>query len=283
MSRLFLALALSSVLGGCSGEYTTEDPLAVGGAGPVERENFAAVFVTSVDLTGAGRASSAGAGFIREYDSFCSITEVQGCRITDCDFHANITAAFLSAGAIRVDGGLREVTLQPDEDNTYDTDSSTLRLFDGGESLEVHAAGSEDVPAFDATVVAPFAVTFTSPSFVAPLEIDRAKPLAIEWLGWRSGDVGASLVVGKKNAEGSPTRVVTAQCRLHGAPGAGAIPSEILGELPPTDDGDSATLALAVQTISEVELGDWTPVRVSASAVGGTPEGDVASVEVVVR
>jgi len=247
------------------------------GGGASAYAGFGTISLSSSALA-ASSTSSASASFAlaQAGGNTCTTTTVDACALIVCEIRGGAqTAELRSAGEISVDGALRAVTLTPAADDHYESDVSTTELlFNGGETLGVHAAGSADIPAFDGSLVAPSKVTVGSPGFSGTLTVDRAQDLTFGWTGGAQGDV--ELVVGVTSLDGTvATGTATVFCVVPAQPGTGVIPASLLGELPATDADDVATVYVNGLATTQLDAGDWS-IQLYAFMTGVTPTGTVA-------
>ncbi|MFO0679398.1 MAG: hypothetical protein U0169_22925 [Polyangiaceae bacterium] len=133
----------------------------------------------------------------------------------------------LSAGTLTVSGGTRALTLTPTATKAYATESSsTLGLWTGGSTLTFRAEGA-DVPAFEASLVAPSKLTLTEPVPAAgSLALVKADGLHVAWTGSSSGRVVFYFDAATSNVAASAT------CSFDAAAGSGDIPAGAFADLP---------------------------------------------------
>ena len=127
------------------------------------------------------------------------------------------------AGSITFTNTSEPVTLNPASDGIYPAHTSSRPLFDAGVELAIHASGDE-VPALDATVVAPAMPTIMSPDLTAPVTIDRAADLTVAWSPVSADAISVEISQGIDSLTG-------VSCRLPAAPGTGVVPATALSIL----------------------------------------------------
>ncbi len=176
---IFLVLG-SALVFACSSEATapapsTGTPDADAGAS-VDAEAGAPVALPPTPSTGkvgavfansdVGSSASHAVG-----GSFVDITTADGTvtakKVGPCvvETYGNGAAAketVLSAGALKLTGGAKDVTVQPAGDKSYTPVNGNEALWSGGETLTVEGAGA-DAPAFKLSVTAPPRVVMSSP------------------------------------------------------------------------------------------------------------------------
>jgi hypothetical protein len=210
-----------------------------------------------LDYEGAALASPA-----------CPKTTDGACAIEDCpasDAGLPLPTSTASAGTLQITGGTMPVSLVP-SGTSYPPVQGTSRLWNGGESIHVTAAGAE-VPAFDIGLTAPSYVTVTAPAWPAlgsNLTIDRTQPLTLSWSGGQDGTVEVQLRV-------SGARQVGVVCMFPAASGSGSIPVTALAKFPVATTG--ASLSVDCITDKNTTAGAWS-VLVRADAKARTTAGD---------
>lgn len=222
----------SGAIGGSPGEGGSG---ATGGGGAggadVETRRVGAVVVQSLEFSVNGTSvaqSSATALFFNQEAPPCELLVLGDCALLEpCE--AGEAPVWISAGAISISGGARDITLVPAPDDTYPTDSADEPLFAGGEPLTIELAGSAEVPAHTEQVTAPAAVEIASPTLATLSVIERSSDLVFTWSEGNPGDVLVRLVDFDSKA--------VLECTFPGEAGAGAIPSDVLQLLPPTTEG----------------------------------------------
>ncbi len=140
--------------------------------------------------------------------------ESGGCRLWLDSGGAAGLDGYLISGDITLKGGLYEVTLN--EQNSWKHEGK--RLFEEGQRLDFHGAGTGEIAPFEGSVVAPDEAMLTSAlgDFVV---VDRAEPLRITWTGSFEGHM--YLVAGLPGG--------SIQCAWPAADGEATVEPELLG------------------------------------------------------
>ena len=124
-------------------------------------------WATKVPVAGTEYASySFSAGFSRgEIDTgtaSCDISDDGPCRITDCTTQSGDAGTpgyeTVGAGVIQLTGANQTLTLSPDSTGYYTPLTGQEKLWSGGETLTISAAG-DVAPAFQTTLYAAAPVT----------------------------------------------------------------------------------------------------------------------------
>ena len=161
------------------------------------------------------------------------------------------------AGSITILGGKVPVTLTPDAQSKYpDARDPAKDLFDGGETLEIEAAGGM-VPAFTTRVVASAGIDVTSPAQPpnkGPITVDRTADLVFTWTSGGSGKVILSLNDGLG---------VKLTCTYDSPAGKGMVPKAALGALAASSKG---SFGLGAGTFKTITAGNWTVSIVAGTA-----------------
>jgi hypothetical protein len=214
----------------------------------------------------------------------CTVEEVGDCSVSSCEIRSGVTIqpTNVSAGRVTISGGQRTIELLPEADASYPTDqSTTMGIFDGGETLTFTVDGAGDVPAHQATLTAPGAVTVTAPDLASPPTIDRATDLALSWSGGSSGELQAAITVAISDGV-EVTQSVGLVCRFPASSSSASIPAGALGLLPATAPTTTATMSLLVVSRTELEAGDYL-VGFDAAAAASTTEGAQASSQITLQ
>lgn len=171
----------------------------------------------------------------------CTMKSFGACVISNCEgTQETLTQSTASAGEIDLEGGATPIAIKPAYGG-YDVPAGVP--FRGGETLTFHAAGA-DVPAFDATLTAPSAITMTS----VPKDgeaVDKSKPIVLAWTGGAEGFV-------RFNFDTMPDERVT--CIVPAKDGQMTVPPELLAAL----TGTSAAAHLEHYTRTRVTPDGWT-------------------------
>jgi hypothetical protein len=228
-----------------------------GGSEPVTRR-IGIVGVDSFDYVVSGTPiaqSSATALFLTQEDAPpCEPMVVGACSIQgDCE--SGGTLVLVSAGAVTFTGGTRDITLVPEADSTYPTDSAPEPLFSGGETLTMSIAGSAEIPAHTEQLVAPDAVEVESPTLASLSVIDRSEDLTLSWSGTGAGEVEIRLI--------DFASQMVATCTFPSGSSSGAIPTEVLQLLPPTNE---AVVQVIVADRAVVPLGEFQVIFLAGTA-----------------
>jgi hypothetical protein len=204
--------------------------------------------------------------------SACDIRTEGPCQVMDCTSTSDAgvpSYETVSAGVIQLTGASQPLTLAPDASGTYAIVTGQEKLWSGGETLTVTAAGDE-VPGFQATLFAAVPVVVTSPAFPAsgtPITLQTSGPLTVSWTGGLGGTVTVMLVrsVGKNT--------VSLMCSYPATSGSGTVPASAMASIPPGPDGVFQVLAGDAEKIDAsgwaITVQEYVPVL--------TPSGGAAS------
>ncbi len=180
-------------------------------------------------------------------DSVCHVpAPSSGCNVTTCDGAPTPAAQLLGAGTLTLSGGTYFGSVMLGGDGNY----MGIGTFGAGDILDVSTTGA-DVPAFDASVVAP-AMIVPSPMFGASTPVSQ--DLAFTWTG---GEAGASVSL---EALGNQTLVT---CVFDAKKGAGVMPASLLAPF----KGTSGTLLWSQSRTETVFAGSY-PIAVGATQFG---------------
>ena len=194
------------------------------------------------------------------------------CLVTMCPGHVATDAgavSLVSAGALTVTGGAfgdAGIEISPGNLGAY-LYNTTGPMFSPGDTLTVSAAGAS-VPAFATqSLVAPGAITLTSPvADSGTLSIDTSQSLDLAWTGGATGarfilELGASFTSGD---------AASAVCSWDATLGTGTVPAGALAPLAAGDAQAGRSTALWYQEAqTTVAAGRWT-VGVRAYVSGGS-------------
>jgi hypothetical protein len=210
------------------------------------------------DAGGAnGPGSTASAAFWRESGD-CKQTVIGPCQ-TLCP---GAPSAYQSAGEIQVTGGIKTVTLDPNEMGIYNVyTDNTSPLWMSATMLTVTAAGTPQVPSFNGKVGTPDSVTVTSPSG-ASIDVPRTKPLAFAWTGGGTGEVKVTIVAG----------TAALSCHFPSAVHAASVPASALNLL----SAGLGSIAVTVEVSTQVTAGDYD-VKISSVTDALGPTGAFAN------
>lgn len=271
---------------GSGGSGATGGAAGSGGAGGSGGPDFyqggyVSIVQSVVVAAGTEYASySFAAGFTRgEITSTgggCDFQDDGPCRITDCTTQSADAGTpsyeTASAGVLTLTGGNQPLTLTPDASGSYTPLSGQEKLWSGGATLTIAAAGA-DVPAFQETLYGAAPVTMTSPALPpagTQATFSTSAPLTLTWTGGTGGTVTAMLT---RSIQGSTTRTVMLSCTYPATDGSGTVPASAMGALPPGADG---TFVLQGGDLKTIEPGGWT-ITLQEYVPALTPEGNVAS------
>ncbi len=156
------------------------------------------------------------------------------------------------AGTLTISSGTTTVTLTPTMPtmfSLYTAYSSPSKLWNGGETLTITAAGGEVLP-FTATAVAPGAITYTLPAPVpvgTTVTLDRSKDFPVAWSGGTGGEVSVEFGVYNVSSAAAHLQV---DCRFAATAGNGTVPSAALLMLPANRNGYYDIRGSGMKTIS---------------------------------
>jgi hypothetical protein len=233
-----------------------------------------AVAGVSSNYAGAGFNAGPGNWFAkgcsREVSGACTVVL---CDLTNGGNQVPPPGAVRSAGTITIGGTTPAFSL------TYDAVTAQYAvvpvvfvdhlLFAGGETIAFSAAGA-DVPAFNATLVAPSQLTITSPALPAGVfSIDTSKELVFVWTGDSVGKVTFNIVTTTSSAA---TAVASSfvSCRFDASALTGTVPVAMLQKLTKTDAATTARLGTDHSNTTEVLAGDYSIHLAVGSAINGT-------------
>ena len=203
------------------GETADASPVAPDGApvGPVRltdskifpQRNSSTAITFGIDTEGPGT---------------CLSEVVAGCEVQDCEDATG--AVHVSAGTVTLTTPLGEAVHTPDVDNAYPVTPAID--WEPGDTITLTVAGAGDIPAFEASVPGPGAITsMSAPSADEPTVVTRGEPLAFAWEG---ADAAVTAVVSCNVAAGGIQQV---RCRFPGGVQASQMPAEALERLPACD------------------------------------------------
>jgi hypothetical protein len=180
---------------------------------------------------------------VEEYADPCTRVSHGACVTIDCPeqppSRPPTTVEHVSAGLIRVEGGIWDAELSPYGTHYLDVYDLDKHIFLGGEPMRFVATG-DVVPAFDGVVEAPqrleimprleYCGSFFNTEFT--------------WSGGAAGEVFVSISDGERGVE----------CRFDAAAGAFTIPAESMELLGP----NALTASVVVESTVELALdADW--------------------------
>jgi hypothetical protein len=194
---------------------------------------------------------------------------IANCLYSDCTQPLDYPGS-VGAGAITVQGGEQELTLEPDAGGLYAPRSEATRLFLGGERLRFKVTGSEDVPAHEAEFLAPPRVLVELPDLSEqPANIVRSDDLLVRWVGAPKHDVTVRLSVDEEDADAGTARTRSVACefpaRDEASTRSGLIPAAALRALPSVPEGGSASLSVGVWSGVEGWHDPWQFVFIAVS------------------
>ena len=166
----------------------------------------------------------------------CLVTTVGPCIATACPDVMGVAMASLNAGAITVTGTGpgSPVTLSFGTKGDgglagYPAASGQTAFYNAGDPVSASGAGGADLPAFNATLVAPNEIAVTSPACAAGAcaDVDRSMDATITWSGGGAGRVTVAYVTGTDVG----TKLLS--CSFDALVGSGTVPSAALMKLDP--------------------------------------------------
>ncbi len=169
---------------------------------------------------------------------------------------------YVSAGALRLEGGVKELAIDLDPGKPYYASGSfDSALWSGGETLKFTAAGAA-IPAFSTTVAAPTTIRVTKPEshFPAAVQVSRSKELVTEWTGTSAGSVLVS-ISGPNQDANKPNSYIT--CAFSGADSHATIPANVMQRI---DRAGSGSIRVSTVSAADVSAGDWGTIRVRAES-----------------
>lgn len=252
-----------------------------GGSGTYQG-GYVSLMQSVMTISGTEYASySFSAAFSRgTYDpgaSTCDFRDEGPCRITDCTTEPadGGTPAYesASAGAISLAGANKPLTLVPTGSGSYEVLSGQEKLWSGGATLSISAAGDE-VPAFDANLYGAVPALLTLPVLPpagTPVTLSTKTPLSIAWTGAGGGKMMAMLT---RSVTSGTTRTVMVSCTFEASTGSGTVPASAMGAIPPGPDG---TFQVLGGDLKAIDVSGWT-VNVQEYVPAVSASGTVASV-----
>jgi hypothetical protein len=197
--------------------------------------NFGGAAVASVSYQMNGMPfmqSAASASFWNAHGGVaptCSSSRIGACWVGVCTAGQPETDSLVPGGAMTITGANQPITLTPTGTAYSGYDGTGKTLFSGGEMLTVNAAGvANGPPAFTATVTAPEAVTFSTPTFapeLGTLNVSRASDLAFAWMPEPDGAIVVTL---GGSISGATSQSVTMICTFPSNAGSGVVPKQAL-------------------------------------------------------
>lgn len=181
----------------------------------------------------------------------CSVIEMANCAHTSCFVPAGsppITG--VSAGTIDITGGIVDLSLTPDGNNTYNYGDQVQHYFVDGDTVTFTAEG-DVVPAFSTTLGAPDAVILTSDQLGS--SIDSANDLVVTWeTGPTEGTLTFGLGAYVMDAGGLTSHNLT--CTYAVDAGTATIPSAALQSMP------TGMVSFAIVSVSAelLTVDDWS-------------------------
>lgn len=246
MNRKVMGIACWMLAAGCGDTGSSSSHAGAVTLGRSETGSvMAATFIAS-----SGASAAAG----------CTESTVGACDVVVCQLGGDAGAApTADAGpaptpsnagliTVSVDGASPPLSIAVAGSGGYEAVTSPTPLWPGGATLAVSAAGSPEIPAFTASVVAPEVVTITAP-LPGIVPIDRAMPLTFSWTGGTSdADVRAEI------SAFSTTSFARASCDGAASAGSLTIGTDVLGLLP---EATSASIVVRAQRVTTVRAGDY--------------------------
>jgi hypothetical protein len=178
----------------------------------------------------------------------CTYQTVGPCLVSTCDLSGAGGGGPTQphAGNITLTGGLRDVTLTPDANGRYPSDSAATTLFNSGSTVAFAAAG-DTIPSFSANLSAPPGVTWGTPDLSShAITIDTTSDLSLTWSGATSDLV--EIAVGGMTAG---VDLVSALCSYDANAGSGTIPStNVLDQIASYVTGTITVHPTTVETVT---------------------------------
>ena len=208
--------------------------------------------------------------------TFGPCTLYSSCSTPDLDGGVFVDAgvAMPDAGQITIVGPLLTQVLRPDTFTPYMDDHPGQRMWTGGDSISISAAGGT-VPAFQGIITGPPEITFTAPAIthsnpsnglpVVTLSIDRSKDLAFTWSKTSKAQIRVGLT-GPATQTTEPGAEL--DCSFDGAAAMATIPSSALQAMPAGMGG----FVITAFNSDDVRAGDWS-ITLSAESVANAPDG----------
>lgn len=267
MRTLTILVLISICLPACS---ASSDASSAAGADAVPVKHGGVVVGSNAGDNG-GRNFAAASFYDTPFpDVPCEVRQIASCSVVACKA---ITAADLaslpkgiSPGAISIGGTKYPLSLTQSGDGTYLSreDPGPLPVYSGGEMLTVITTGGV-VPQFYAELVAPGAITITSPRPTPAdlLLISRSAGLPIAWTGGPVDAVSAEIrVLG-------PSGSTSVTCQFAGADGHGVVPSEALAALTSQSDRDTTQLDISAGSSTTQRVGEYQVSFTAVAPVSG--------------
>jgi hypothetical protein len=233
----------------------------------LDQEIVTAAAGAGFSIVTQGSAPPAGGNLPCESETVGSCT-LQVCDLTDTDNNPDPspgTIVQVSAGDIGVTGLSQEITLSSDDSGNYAPMTGMVKFWEGGETVTASAAGSDDVPEFSIELVAPSAVSWTSPelSIAAATTISRGSAFEA---AWTEGAEGTITVMLSDAASDDVSRSVT--CVLAVSEGGVTIDEALLSGF-----SDEGFMSASVATSATKTVEDWS---MTIAASGTIATGQVA-------
>jgi len=265
-ASLFVAVSLSA----CSGTVSNPNSAAGDDGGPLNPLTMNGLALTSsIDGNGSG-GNLKFVNVIPDSSGRCSLVKQGGCFVQDCRAAGAGASALqgVSAGEIDLNQGSSTVLkITPDAaDKLYPAADATTPPWTAGDTVTFVAKGS-DVPAFNIAMTAPAPLTINSPmpSGTTPASYSASMDLVVRWKPV-DGSVTVELVQADAAADlSSSLRVL---CEWVGMPGAGAIPSSVVGLLS-TDSSLSNAIQVGGSSVEDITLGGYWVHASLINARGG--------------
>jgi hypothetical protein len=205
------------------------------------------------------------------YDGWHSCTKTQSgpCNVVDCITDGGIptlppplSAGTISVAGTLVDGGI-SIHYLP---NGYETYPVSTRVWNGGDTLTVTAAGG-DVPAFSGkSVTAPNSLVLSAPACSGDAcgSASKSTALNLTWTGGASSGVQAQLL----SAIPAGGHSIVATCNFTSSPAT--IPVAVMGKLGADSDGFSSRLSVQPINTNNFTSGAF---QVTVTALGDVTTG----------
>ncbi len=186
----------------------------------------------------------------------CHVITSGACSLETCDedlHDESLDPATRSAGLLTVTVGSN--VLQMKQNVAY-VDSADGLLWDTPGPIGVDFAGAQ-VPAVAETLQGPGQATLTNPLVPAagtfdestPNPVPRSKPFTLSWTGGWPGDELEAYLWWRDVTDDGHELGASLTCRFDAATGSGALPSELLEQMPKT--GPEYPTWLNVRTLDE--------------------------------
>jgi hypothetical protein len=188
----------------------------------------------------------------------CQRQTFGACEVAECPpmgaLNGEYATGAYQAGRITVENTQQPVILEAGASHA----TGAGELFRGGEQLTVRAEAGE-VPAFEGTVLAPSALTFSEPAVTAGATPDDSafvlSPTRDATFRWTGGVAGTTLYVFASHNNPDPnTRGPSAVCTFDAGTGTGVMPAAVLEQL--ARSASDLSFFFEVAGRQQIEVGD---------------------------